>query len=168
MRTALYRHYDLNNVLLYVGVSLSTMTRFNQHIQCSDWATDSARMDIEWFDTREMALDAEKKAIKNESPRFNISHSLINKPTKKIKSNREELDDVTCSKDKEWIDAYHFPEEYDNLVKNHYFKKRDTGEILDFYDGVKRFKDAGFYVALKGRYVDPEMVFHAEIRRLKS
>jgi hypothetical protein len=42
-------------------------------------------MEIEWFDTRVLALGAEKKAIKDESPRFNISHSLINKPVKKIK-----------------------------------------------------------------------------------
>jgi len=78
-KVALYRHYDKNDALLYVGISLSSIARMVQHKQKADWTGDAVKMTTEWLDSREEALEAEKIAIKEESPLYNIVH---NRPPK--------------------------------------------------------------------------------------
>ena len=74
MNTELYRHFDGENVLLYVGISLSTFTRLSQHKDHAEWFKKVSSVTIEHFPTREEAIAAEKKAIKTEYPKFNIAH----------------------------------------------------------------------------------------------
>lgn len=59
-RTALYRHWDADGKLLYVGVSLSAVTRLGQHRRDAGWADEIASVTIEYFATREAALKAEE------------------------------------------------------------------------------------------------------------
>lgn len=74
-RTALYRFFDADGDLLYVGISLNPWTRWKQHKSVKDWAEDVASSTIEWHDTREEALDAERLAIIDERPRYNVVHN---------------------------------------------------------------------------------------------
>jgi len=74
MNTELYRHFDSDNALLYVGISLSTFTRLSQHKDHSQWFKKVSRVTIQHFPTREEAIAAEKAAIKTEAPMFNIAH----------------------------------------------------------------------------------------------
>ncbi|MDB4461363.1 GIY-YIG nuclease family protein [bacterium] len=74
-KISLYRHYDKEDNLLYVGISLSSLVRWQQHNNNSHWAKDSVTMTTEWFDTRELALDAERTAIRSEKPLHNIKHA---------------------------------------------------------------------------------------------
>jgi len=74
MNTELYRHFDNENALLYVGISLSTFKRLSQHKDHSQWFNKVSRVTIEHFPTREEAIAAEKKAIKTEDPKFNIAN----------------------------------------------------------------------------------------------
>jgi len=75
MRTALYRHFSSDEALLYVGISLSWLSRTKAHSRSAAWFEQIARVSIEWFETREAALDAERVAIKNERPKFNVIHN---------------------------------------------------------------------------------------------
>lgn len=70
--THLYRHFDAEGALLYVGISLSAVNRLSQHKDCSHWFDDIARVDIETFPSRHEALRAEKAAILAENPRHNL------------------------------------------------------------------------------------------------
>lgn len=70
--TELYRHFDANRRLLYVGVSLSTLERLRRHKRSSHWFAEVVYITIERFETRELALAAEKAAVKAERPRFNL------------------------------------------------------------------------------------------------
>jgi predicted GIY-YIG superfamily endonuclease/predicted DNA-binding transcriptional regulator AlpA len=72
--TALYRHFTRENELLYVGVSLSPIARLSSHAKGSNWASSIASVTVEWLSTRAAALEAEKKAIKEERPLHNIIH----------------------------------------------------------------------------------------------
>lgn len=67
----LYRHFDSNNVLLYVGVSVSAVHRLTQHKRTAHWFNDLSRVDIEQFSSRKAVLAAEKKAVVNEKPKYN-------------------------------------------------------------------------------------------------
>lgn len=75
MRTALYRHFAADESLLYVGVSLSWPERTKAHSRKAEWFEQIARVSIEWFETREAALQAERMAIKSERPKFNVVHN---------------------------------------------------------------------------------------------
>lgn len=71
MSVKLYRHFDKNNVLLYVGISLSAAKRLSEHHAKSWWGARISRMTIEEFPDREIALRAEAIAIHDENPTCN-------------------------------------------------------------------------------------------------
>lgn len=73
-RTALYRHFDAGGALLYVGISLNAIARLGQHRLTASWFESIARIELEWFATREAAADAERVAIQTERPIHNIIH----------------------------------------------------------------------------------------------
>ena len=74
-RTTLYRAYDENDVLLYVGISDMPMVRLESHSFASRWVGFAARVTFERLATRELAAAAEVTAIREEKPVFNIRES---------------------------------------------------------------------------------------------
>jgi hypothetical protein len=89
--TDLYRHFNAKGELLYVGVSIRTLVRLGQHRENSCWYGEISDCKIEHFDTREAALAAEKAAIENEQPRYNVHHKVKVVP---LKQPREMIDDL--------------------------------------------------------------------------
>lgn len=75
--TQLYRHFDNGGTLLYVGISLHAVKRLSEHDGSSSWYKDISHVTIEHFPDRKAAETAEKKAIKNEKPRHNIAHAVV-------------------------------------------------------------------------------------------
>ena len=74
MKTELYRHYDKNGRLLYVGISNCAVSRADSHSDKAEWFGDATKMTVEQFDSREAASAAEASAVINERPAFNIRH----------------------------------------------------------------------------------------------
>jgi len=72
--TALYRHFDDGDNLLYVGISVDPDARWKAHKR-KDWARSAAMMSVEWFDNRPEAAAAEVLAIRAEKPLHNIAHN---------------------------------------------------------------------------------------------
>lgn len=68
----LYRHFDEEYNLLYVGVSCSPTKRTKQHSHISEWFPLVNTIKIERFNSKSEAEFAETTAIFNENPRFNI------------------------------------------------------------------------------------------------
>jgi hypothetical protein len=87
IRTALYRYFDGDGKLLYVGISLSPIYRQSQHRDAAPWYERIAMMRAEWLDSRKEALIAERAAIQSERPEFNICH---NRP---VDISRAEMDE---------------------------------------------------------------------------
>jgi excisionase family DNA binding protein len=73
-KSYLYRHFDENGQLLYVGISLGAIERLRQHSFGSDWFDEIRTITMETFETRAEALEAERKAIKKENPKHNVIH----------------------------------------------------------------------------------------------
>lgn len=71
-RTCVYRFFDENDRLLYVGLSMNFDGRLAKHRR-KPWWPQVARTEIEWFDGRESAKTAEKIAIHHENPVYNIT-----------------------------------------------------------------------------------------------
>lgn len=72
-RTALYRLYDADDVLLYVGIAKDPKARWRSHSRTAraTWWPSVSRKAVEWFDTREAADRAETEAINTEKPLHN-------------------------------------------------------------------------------------------------
>ena len=71
----LYRHFDAQGRLLYIGISLSAVTRLMGHRAGSQWFRKIARVEIQTFPSRAIALQMEREAIQKEHPRYNIEHT---------------------------------------------------------------------------------------------
>lgn len=67
----LYRFFDSNNDLLYVGITNDPVERFEWHAKNSMWWNYSTRREIEEKTSRRQAFRDETKAIKAERPIFN-------------------------------------------------------------------------------------------------
>ena len=74
--TALYRQYNANRELLYIGISCNVGSRTSQHKKAT-WFKEIAIISIEHFPDRESALAAEILAIKKEKPLYNFLHSKV-------------------------------------------------------------------------------------------
>lgn len=70
----LYRFYDADNVLLYVGITADLPTRFRNHSR-KPWWHDIGRMTVEHFSCRFDVLAAEKLAIASERPLYNSTYN---------------------------------------------------------------------------------------------
>jgi predicted GIY-YIG superfamily endonuclease len=80
----LYRHYDKDNNLLYVGVTDSIERRQKDHKSRAHWYDKITSVTTEDYATRVEALEAERLAIINEKPLANIQ-GLSNPVIEKIK-----------------------------------------------------------------------------------
>ena len=73
--TDLYRLYDTNGVLLYVGISNRWPSRMKQHTKDKQWFNSVGKVEISHYCTRREAEAAEKAAIKSERPIHNVLHN---------------------------------------------------------------------------------------------
>lgn len=73
-KTTLYRYFDSQGQLLYVGITRDNSKRQSQHNRDSFWFGEVASAKFEWFESRTQAHAAEKKAIQSEKPLYNKQH----------------------------------------------------------------------------------------------
>lgn len=72
----LYRLYDADGTLLYIGISYSAISRYAQHKATQPWIGDVCRIDIETHDvSRAEILEIERRAIISEKPLHNRAHN---------------------------------------------------------------------------------------------
>lgn len=71
----LYRFYDKDNNLLYVGISNTWYQRFHDHERKAGWFSRVASSTFEWHSSRESVEAAELLAIRTENPEFNKANN---------------------------------------------------------------------------------------------
>jgi Arm DNA-binding domain len=89
--THLYRHYDFDGKLLYVGVSHNTIDRWTSHKRKASWVDLIATIRIDHYPTREAAEDAEADAILAERPRFNSQVRINQQELRVLRRNRRKV-----------------------------------------------------------------------------
>ncbi|HWH13303.1 MAG TPA: GIY-YIG nuclease family protein [Miltoncostaeaceae bacterium] len=70
---SLYRLWGAGGELLYVGISKNALARLGQHAQDKSWWVHVVGVTIEHHPSREIAEEAERRAIVNEKPRHNVA-----------------------------------------------------------------------------------------------
>lgn len=82
----LYRFFDADGGLLYVGIAARFWTRFSAHRRTSEFFPEAATVTMQrGFASRDDLLAAEAAAIRAEKPQFNVVH---NRPKPKPKPQR--------------------------------------------------------------------------------
>lgn len=71
-RTALYRLFNADGQLLYVGIAYDPKSRWYSHVNTSPWWPNVARKEVEWFEHRNAAVTAEMIAVRTEKPIHNV------------------------------------------------------------------------------------------------
>lgn len=75
---ALYRAYDINGVLLYIGITWDVNQRLSSHASHSDWWDEFATMTVErTFSSRQELELAEIDAIQAEKPVHNDTYNGV-------------------------------------------------------------------------------------------
>ena len=72
---ALYRFWDKNKNLLYIGISSNFVGRLKAHNYAAEWFGQTANVTIEHYDNRKDVERAEKQAIQTELPQYNKTHN---------------------------------------------------------------------------------------------
>lgn len=85
MSHCVYRHYDINKNLLYVGITNNLFGRTMQHEQTATWYNDISLITVEHFVEREEAINKESLYIKELNPKHNITLN----PKRDFKSENE-------------------------------------------------------------------------------
>lgn len=69
--TCVYRIYNVDDVLLYVGLTNNLTIRWSEHKSKPWWRVPGNRYDVRWYPTRDVAAAEEKQAIMTERPKYN-------------------------------------------------------------------------------------------------
>lgn len=73
--TNLYRFFDAQGGLLYIGISYNAWARMAGHRMNASWWSQVASASIEHFPTRAEAAQAERSAIEAERPAHNVAYN---------------------------------------------------------------------------------------------
>jgi predicted GIY-YIG superfamily endonuclease len=71
----LYRFFDSEDKLLYVGISSNWQQRLKQHYKDSEFYWETVNITLEHYDRREDVEAAEIKAIQTEGPKYNKAYN---------------------------------------------------------------------------------------------
>ena len=98
-KTYLYRVFDGDKNLIYVGISLSFFSRLQQHKKNSVWFDKMSSVTLTQYMTREEALFAEATAINTENPQMNIMRPR----SKELELAQKVLADRSRAERKVWV-----------------------------------------------------------------
>ena len=72
---ALYRFFNADRQLLYVGLTVDPGSRWTSHCKEKPWWHEVDTVKVETFPTRDLVIKAEREAIETEYPLYNIAHA---------------------------------------------------------------------------------------------
>jgi hypothetical protein len=87
--TGLYRIYGDAHLLLYIGISKNFGRRWHQHARRQPWWNERRHMTVDWYSTRDEALDAEALAIFAEQPIHNVMHRAQTRRLKAVQERQQ-------------------------------------------------------------------------------
>lgn len=99
--TYLYRVFDAEKQLLYIGITENLKDRFNGHSHQSGWFNAADSLAVEWYESRGLALKAESRAIRAELPPWNREGLPRRKDAEQMSAARPPADMTVLTND-EW------------------------------------------------------------------
>lgn len=81
----LYRMFDRDGRLLYVGITLDVAQRFKEHKVVKSWWSEIASITLEHHETRHDVEAAEAAAIAAEQPLFNVQRRRLPESARRLR-----------------------------------------------------------------------------------
>lgn len=75
--TSVYRYYDRDGVLLYVGITSRGPERNREHFKSKEWWRFVFRQDVSHYASRREAEEHERNLIQRYQPPFNVVHNPL-------------------------------------------------------------------------------------------
>lgn len=110
----LYRMFDDQNNLLYVGQSIRLAERMHQHSKDKSWWPPQ-RIEIEQYENANALNDAERQVIQTEKPLHNVMH---NKSIPKVRLTKTSCTSEKIETFKRSVDMLWEPIEVDNFIED--------------------------------------------------
>jgi predicted GIY-YIG superfamily endonuclease len=135
----LYRHFCAAGRLLYVGISSSAVRRLSEHKKSAEWFNLISRVDIENFSSREAATEAERIAVRDERPLFNIVFNGGNTVRGRRPPEPHALDGKFIAGWPEWEDDSDDYESHENPAgynPMHALFETEIGQVICVFDDM--------------------------------
>jgi hypothetical protein len=94
--TTLYRFFDADGELLYVGITSVGGVRWSQHKSSKPWWPEIVTASLAHYETRTEAMAAESEAIRAEGPKHNRA-GAVTAPIDPVPRSDEEINEQTRS-----------------------------------------------------------------------
>ncbi len=140
--TAVYKHYDIDDNLIYVGIATDVTVRQTQHFKTSEWQQEIQNVSVEWHYSRLRAEIREILLIKAFRPEHNKVHNndnfaelaIFNRIDKFADRLRQGLSQICFFIDDLW---YERDAVFESIEENELFLKRKRKGTLAY----KKLKD---------------------------
>lgn len=140
--TAVYKHYNVNNDLIYVGVASDVTVRQSTHFKMSEWQQEIQNVSVEWHYSRLRAEIREILLIKAFRPKYNKVHNndnwaefaIANRFETFAKKLRQSLDELCFFIDDMWDERDAIQEKIEELER--FLKRKRKGSV-----GYKKLQD---------------------------
>jgi predicted GIY-YIG superfamily endonuclease len=138
----LYRFFDANGVLLYIGATSNFANRAAHHAARQPWWTDVTDIKVEHLESREALLAAEKDAIDIEGPLHNVIYGSA--PTPWLTKPRGPRGEGTVfrRRDGVWVGRVELPSR-EGKRRYKYVSSRDHATVLQKFDQLKADLNGG-------------------------
>lgn len=128
----LYRWYNWENKLLYVGITSNIGARIKDHKRQSGWANEAEYIELEWFYTREEVEAAERVAIRNEKPKYNKAHTIFDE----FRNKKDSLDRIP------YPENGRLAEKFEWFAKEIRKQERDLAEYREQFRRVQDLEES--------------------------
>lgn len=102
--TDVYRVFDANNRLLYIGVSVNVFDRMNKHRSYAEWWPVASHGRVIRYRNRRIARHIEAVAIETEAPIYNCTRELSELTPVRVTAPMEDFT-IFWEDGKVWVDA---------------------------------------------------------------
>ena len=130
----LYRFFNANHDLLYVGITANPTARLKKHAAEKEWWLEIATVKMEHFSDRQSVLAAERAAIKSEHPLHNVR---MNGDARREAQAPAEIDGLVGRFFHSWVEKTDETSEYATIV---------SGRVLQWQGHVVEQIDRGIYM----------------------
>lgn len=141
-KNVLYRVYDTDGNLLYVGATTNFAQRLTTHSTYQPWWDDASRVELEHFDSFEDMAEAEVQAIRSEQPRYNV---VFAHPTPGPRRPRRQRGDGTIYRraDGVWIGRVELEPHADGRRRQKTVSSKNRETVVQKLEAVKAAVDHG-------------------------
>ncbi len=152
--TAVYKHYDIDDNLIYVGIASDVTVRQTTHFKTSEWQQEIQNVFVEWHHSRLRAEIREILLIKAFRPKHNKVHNnnnlaelaIFNRFETFAKKLRQSLNQLCLFIDDMWDECDAIGEEIKQLERFSKLKRKGSVGYKKIKDEIERLTERTYEI----------------------